>query len=408
MNTIAFPTSTFLPGLGGVEVGLHNIASRVRKKGYRTIVIIPFSNYLELKPELHNFTYEIIPFPPKTWWLVQNYPSIGFKFIELFFSRLQKKYKFDFWHCTVGYPLGVGLIKFSRKYGELPYLIRCAGEDIQLMPEINYGMRTNKHVDNLVRKYFPEANLLVGITNSVIEEYRALGVSEEKIRYVPNGVEIKRFKKNVDKKIVRKKFNINDNEFLFLTVGRNHTKKNFKLIIDALKIIKNDGLIKCKVLFVGKNVSELKYYASECLVDEYVVFSEQAFDIEIDQFKLPAEELIDIYLSADTFICPSLIETFGIVIVEAMAAGLPVITTNAAGCRDLVRNGNDGVMVDKNSPSELASAMKMFIGNQDIKDEYSTKSQERVQEFNWDLIVDNYSNIYIEEINKYASNNISA
>tara|TARA_R110002072_G_scaffold303018_1_gene491358 strand:+ start:4161 stop:5387 length:1227 start_codon:yes stop_codon:yes gene_type:complete len=407
MPTIAFPTSTFLPGLGGVEVGLHNIASRIKEKGYRAIVIIPFSNYLELKPELHNFTYEIIPFPPKTWWLVQNYPGIGLKFIELFFSILQKIYKFDFWHCTVGYPLGVSLIKYSKKNGELPYLIRCAGEDIQLMPEINYGMRTNKDVDNLVRKYFPDAKLLIGITNSVIEEYRALGVSEEKIKYVPNGVEIKRFKKNVDAKAVREKFNIKNNDFLFLTVGRNHTKKNFKLIINALKILKENKKINCKVLFVGKNVNELKSYATECLVEEYVVFSEQALNIEKDQFKLPAEDLINIYLSADVFICPSLIETFGIVIVEAMAAGLPIITTDAAGCRDLIRNGNDGVMVDKNSPSELADAMKMFLENQVLKDEYSKKSRERVQEFNWDLIVDSYSNIYKEEINKYGRNNLS-
>ena len=275
------------------------------------------------------------------------------------------------------------------------------------MPEINYGMRTNKDVDNLVRKYFPDAKLLIGITNSVIEEYRALGVSEEKIKYVPNGVEIKRFKKNVDAKAVREKFNIKNNDFLFLTVGRNHTKKNFKLIINALKILKENKKINCKVLFVGKNVNELKSYATECLVEEYVVFSEQALNIEKDQFKLPAEDLINIYLSADVFICPSLIETFGIVIVEAMAAGLPIITTDAAGCRDLIRNGNDGVMVDKNSPSELADAMKMFLENQVLKDEYSKKSRERVQEFNWDLIVDSYSNIYKEEINKYGRNNLS-
>ena len=407
MYTIAFPTSTFLPGLGGVEIGLHNIVSRLKKMGYRPIVIIPISNYLKLRKEKQKFPYEIIPFPPKIWWIIQNYPSVGLKITGLFFFILQKIYKFDFWHCTVGYPIGVAMIKCSKLLGTKPYLIRCAGEDIQIMPEINYGMRLNKKIDDEVKANFPDANLLVGITQSVIDEYLQLGVSMERIKHVPNGVEVDRFKKIINRKTVLEKYGIGNDEFVFLTVGRNHIKKNFKLIIDALKILKSNTPIKCKVLFVGNSVKELHHYASDCSVIDFVIFSEPEFNIDYDKFQLPADELIDTYLSADAFICPSYIETFGIVIVEAMAAGLPVITTNAAGCRDLVRNGDDGIMVDKKDPAELATAMIKLINDQELRNEYKMKSKKRAEDFDWDHVVDMYSSIYREEINKYVDNQVS-
>lgn len=64
-RTIAFPISSFLPNLGGMEVGLHNIALRVKQRGYRSIVIAPYPHVRALKKQNWILPYEVIPFPPK-------------------------------------------------------------------------------------------------------------------------------------------------------------------------------------------------------------------------------------------------------------------------------------------------------------------------------------------------------
>ena len=80
-------------------------------------------------------------------------------------------------------------------------------------------------------------------------------------------------------------------------------------------------------------------------------------DVASEIPRLPATALVALYQAADVFVFPSLIETFGIVIVEAMAAGLPIIVSDAPGCRDVVRHGEDGMMV----PARDADALAMSI-----------------------------------------------
>ena len=69
-------------------------------------------------------------------------------------------------------------------------------------------------------------------------------------------------------------------------------------------------------------------------------------------FKLPSSEVFSLYKQSNVFLMPSLIESFGIVTVEAMSFGLPVVINNSSGNRDIVRNGKDGYLFN-NSENEL-------------------------------------------------------
>ena len=90
---------------------------------------------------------------------------------------------------------------------------------------------------------------------------------------------------------------------------------------------------------------------------------------------------------------PSIIESFGIVTIEAMAFGLPIIINDAPGNRDLVRNGKDGFIISGTSRS-LAMAMENFLINENIRKKYKKKSISRAKKFDWSLIVDKYIDIY--------------
>ena len=74
--------------------------------------------------------YEVKSFPPFTFLLFQLSSSLGFFYFKKIFEYFDKIYKFDFWHVTSAFPLGISFIKYANKK-KIPYLIRCVGEDIQ-------------------------------------------------------------------------------------------------------------------------------------------------------------------------------------------------------------------------------------------------------------------------------------
>jgi len=284
------------------------------------------------------------------------------------------------------------------KNNKVKYLIRCVGEDIQSIPNINYGMRLNKKKNDIINYYLPKSKNLVAISDSVASEYIKLKIPESSIKYIPNGVDIERFSKKINRKKIREKYEIHNDTFLFLSVSRNHPKKGFEVLLKSIVLLKKLISSNFKVLFVGKNVSLLKYKVNELGINENVILHDEVKienNIGNANLQFPSSSLVDIYKMSDCFVLPSLIETFGIVLIEAMASGLPIITTNAQGCRDIIRNGKDGIMVDTNDAVGLSQAMQLMMSSK-IKDKYSSLSYARVLSFSWDNVVEKYIKLYSE------------
>ena len=403
--TIALPTSTFLPGMGGVEVGLHNIAARLTERGHRPILIIPAPNVADLRGTGWQLPYEIVSFPPKIWGLLRCWPALGLAVFDRFFAHLQGRYRFDFWHCTVGYPTGVALVHFSVCRMAVPHLVRCAGEDVQRLSALGYGARLKPSVDRLVRSWLTRADRLVAISESVAEEYVSLGASSEKIARIPNGVELERFRKPVDRAAVRQRLEIPEDVFLFLTVGRHHPKKNFAAVIRALAGMTRDTSPAIHALLIGLDVPKLRDVTEKHGIAERVHLHDQVGGDTPHgaQPRLPSDELVDIYLAADVFVFPSLMETFGIVLVEAMAAGLPVITAESPGCRDVVRKDRDGLVVNPGDDEALAQAMQTLATDRTLREDYSRRARARAQEFSWDSVVDQYTHLYQAGLEEFSS-----
>ena len=213
-QTIAMPISSFLPNLGGAEVGLHNIASRLQDRGHFPVVMAPAPHVARLETEGWSLPYAVKALPPKAWSLLRRSPRFGFWILDRYFARMQARYRFDCWHCTMGYPTGVALVHFARRREGIRHLIRCAGEDIQRDPEIGYGARLDPHVDRMVREYLPSADMLIAISDSVADEYREIDVAEERIRRVPNGVDLARFESAVDRGAVRARYGLDPDGFV--------------------------------------------------------------------------------------------------------------------------------------------------------------------------------------------------
>ena len=92
---IALPTSTFLPAVGGVEIGLHNIASELLVQGHTPIVIAPASNVRQIHKTGRKLAYKLITMPPKTISFTQKYPEAATLLLASFFRILQLLIKYS-------------------------------------------------------------------------------------------------------------------------------------------------------------------------------------------------------------------------------------------------------------------------------------------------------------------------
>ena len=397
--SIALPIPSFLPKMGGAEVGLHNIAAGLRRLGHRPVVITAAPHVRRLRRKGWRLPYETVPFPPKIWGLLRHWPAAGSFLFEQYYARLQRHYGFDVWHGTMAYPIGVTLIPFAGKRN-LPHLVRCAGEDIQASAEIGYGFRLDSRVDRLVRTWLPRAHRLVATTESVAQEYRVLGIAESRIAQVPNGVDLSRFQEPCDRLEARRRCAVDDGTFLFLTVSRNHPKKNLAGLVRAAALLQAPPGRDFKVLIVGAGTDRLLPLVRELgLADRVALHGELGGQVMPEgEVRAPSDALVELYQCADAFVFPSLLETFGIVLVEAMAAGLPVITTDAPGCRDVVRGGTDALVVPAGDEAALADAMGRLILEDSTRQDLGQRARKRAADFSWDSVVERYLALYREMI----------
>ena len=391
---VALPTSTFLPATGGVEVGLHNIASSLLAEGHRPIVIAPATNVRQIQRSYINLPYKLLPMPPKTIAITQTSPAVASFLLSIFFRFLQQRYRFDVWHGTVGFPIGVALARFAQN--TVPHIIRCAGEDIQIDRDLNYGMRLNPTVDQLIRKWLPRADALSAITESMAQEYAKIDIRTEQIWKIPNGVDLKRFQVQLDPTPIRKEFGICPDAFLYLSVGRHHPKKGFTDLINATALLKKMVQEPFIVAIAGKNTEELRAQVAEKGLNEHIKLLGEfpVLGNKDSALQAPSNRLIALYKSADAFVFPSHIESFGIALIEAMAASLPVITTDGPGCRDLIADGRYGMMVPAEDRVALARAMNQFLSNKHFRTTYIHMAEKRALEFSWQSIARQYIEAY--------------
>jgi len=110
---------------------------------------------------------------------------------------------------------------------------------------------------------------------------------------------------------------------------------------------------------------------------------------------LPHSELPRYHAAADVFASPAVgQESFGIVLVEAMAAGVPVVATDIPGYREVVRDGVDGLLVPPNDATALASAIRRVLSEPDLASALASAGRTRAETFSWDAVVPRLEAVY--------------
>jgi D-inositol-3-phosphate glycosyltransferase len=206
------------------------------------------------------------------------------------------------------------------------------------------------------------------------------GASPDKISIIPCGVNLDLFKP-IDKGIARKELGL-DHQKVILFVGRIEPLKGLEQLLGALNYI--EGEEPPVLMIVGGDehsqgqVQVLQRMAKDLHIEDRVTFVGS-----VAQEKLPL-----FYSAADICAIPSYYESFGMVALESLACGTPIVATNVGGMRSIIRHGEIGRIAKDNSPHNLASEISGLLCQREDKDQHVKTRRDRMTEFSWATIAD--------------------
>ncbi|MBM3289489.1 MAG: glycosyltransferase family 4 protein [Candidatus Hydrogenedentes bacterium] len=248
------------------------------------------------------------------------------------------------------------------------------------------------------RRLLPDSNavLCVGYPESRLAQQR---FPNKRVEYLPNGVDVARFETG-DRAAFRAQHGIPQDAYVVLTVARIDRQKNQRMIVEALPLLREVSA-NAHVVLIGP-ITNAEYCGSirAAARDAGV---EGALTL-IEGLPAGSQELVDAYHAADVFVLPSIHEPFGIVILEAWAAGLPVIASNVGGIPHFVKDGEDGVLFAPGDMAAFVSAFTIVSGGAELAQRCARNGQDKARaDYSWDAITERLVKIYAEVVRDAAA-----
>ncbi|MBA7620644.1 D-inositol-3-phosphate glycosyltransferase [subsurface metagenome] len=371
---ILMPALHYYPVIGGIETWTQNIAEKLSEKAEVFVVTGKVKNQPK-KEEVKGV---------KVWrtslFVLSNLsassiiyslsllPFIFFKSLNLI-----KKEKINILHCQGFLSSFLGFL-LSKLTG-IPYIITV--------------QRIERKGNLLKEMVYRRAFCCIGSSRAVKRYFEAIGAKN--IEVIPNGIDLARFK-GLDRQRSRQKPGLG-NEFVVMTIARLESVKGIEYLIRAISKLKEASpqSINIKLVIVGDGSERenLESLSAKLGLTERVKFLGQ----------IPNEKIPEYLAEADCFCLPSLREGFGIVILEAQAAGIPVIGTKVGGILDLIEDDKTGILVESKNPEAISRAISKIYANPDFVQNLVQNARINLEKYNWDNISQQVFNIYQKCLN---------
>ncbi len=377
---VALFADTFLPQVNGVTNTLLHLLEHFDKKGVDTKLFVP-------KYETGN-DYDAERFYSIKFFL---YPDARIAFPNFFrINAALADFKPDVVHNMTEFFMGTTGLGYGRAHG---------------VPSIsNYTTNFSQYADyyklfilkptiwNWMRWFHTQSILTLCPSKSAQNILKSHGITNTGI--FSRGIDSKRFHPMYRRTALRDHLGITD-KTAFLYVGRISVEKNLDMLGEAYRILKQ------------------KYGNSAALVitgdGPYIEKCRRTFpDDTVFTGLKTGRELSEIYASCDVFVCPSSTETFGNVVLEAMASGLPVIGSDTGGVGELIENGSSGLSFSPEDSASLAQKMENLMQDPALSAILKKNGRAFAQSRSWDCIIGGLIDTYHTVIQKYALTQASA
>ena len=231
------------------------------------------------------------------------------------------------------------------------------------------------------QKFIAVSNLTRDI---FLQEYN---IDPQRVTVIHPGVDLNDYA-TADKRLIRadirKEYGFSSEEPIILFASMNFEIKGLDAIMLSLAKLKARQH-SFKLLIAGKgNLRKYTQMAREANIADEVVFTGM----------LSKEKLIRLYLAGDMYIMLSKFDTFGMVVLEAMAAGLPVIISSNVGAKDLVQEGENGFIISDTSDADYIAAKIALLLDENIRRQMAEAAYQTAAQNTWDDVTKKYAAIY--------------
>lgn len=365
---IAMVTNNYYPHLSGVATSVSKLTEGLEKLGHEVHIFAPkFKNHVDALPRIHRMPSIALPFE------VIPLPLPGKRMLERELNKIEP----DIVHVHHPFGLGKTALKICRKKNiPMVFTYHAMYENyVHYLPIIPKSI-SQAFVIKSALNFANSVNVVIAPSESVQEILLKRGLSSKSV-VVPTGINPDNF---VREKLVK-------NETVIITIARLGKEKNFEMLLEAFSLLPENLLENSKLIIGGDGPAraELEQKAETLGIKEKVVFAGS----------MPYEKVPDFLAGGDIFAYPSMSETQGLVTLEAQAASLPVVATDAPGNRDIIKNQISGLLT-KDDPKDFSDKLKLLMENPELRKTMSTEARKRSLDFAQEKIVAKIEGIYKE------------
>jgi len=295
-----------------------------------------------------------------------NYP----KQIAKYIIRNHSNENIDVIHAHTILPAGGAALEIAKKYNK-PFIVTTHGADFyKCIPAISKLRKINQYKKKeliLAREVLKKAKYVICVSNEFANDVNKF-CPEANIKVIPNSYREDLFYPQ-NKLIIREELGIPLTKKILISVGNFVETKGHIYILKALpSIIEQHQDIMLILIGGGELKKKYRKICEQLNLTKYVKIMD----------RINHEKLALWYNAADMFVLPSLNETFGVVLLEALACGLPVIATKTSGPLQIIKDGINGLLVPIRNSSALSNAAKYLLSDKDLLKEMSERALQNI------------------------------
>lgn len=384
-------SNSHLPRIGGKEIVVHELAVAYRELGHEVAVAGPggWWTYRNFQPG-----YPIYRWP--------NAPGPAAQLAAQAMLRITlARFPCDVIHAHTTHPSGYLALK-SGAGRRVPVVITPHGADIHKAPEINFGKRLDPALDQDIRWAVSNAACTTAISQAVRTSLLDAGAPPERLVYIPNGVDLRRFRTEQEFDVLGH-YGMPRDARLIVSIGNYHPRKGHEVLIDAVsKLVRDDPRVR--LLIVGRKSEELEHAVQQRGLSRIVAFTGMI------RYPMPGNSgpdvLSAILQSATAYVSSSVsqgTEGLSLALLEAMAASSCVVATRVSGNEDLIAHRENGLLVEPGSSESLAEGLGTILGSDELRCRLIRAASRTVKDYSWPAVAERYIEVFERAIAEWPA-----
>lgn len=337
---IAMMTNNYKPFVAGVPISIERLSDSLREQGHEVVIFAPSYDDQEKEPGVVRYKA-----------LIRGV-SGGFSVPNSLDREIERKFKegnFDVIHVHHPMMIGKTAMYLSWKY-HVPLVFTYHTRYEQYLHYIGLS-KLKKIMPAYVRSYTRHCDMVIAPT-PLMKEYLEQIQTGAEVRVLPTGLPEDSFYPDQKSAAKLRQELIGDKKHLFCSVARLAKEKNLSFLLQCMKLYKDTCGDDFRLVLIGDGPerNELEKRTLSLGIENETVFAG----------KVPNREIKNYCHASDVFLFPSLSETQGIVLLESMAAGTPVVALRATGTEDVVVNGINGYMTEVSEKDFVCKLMDIL------------------------------------------------